>query len=225
MAFLLGLSSLEGRDDEEETPSTFSSVSSLESDSEDEMNFLLGKKANNVGAGFKITGSYVLDGYDENLERWLDSMGVNGAKMGPVFRKTRVKIMVKEPSKYNKKWNWAHREEGDVSQERSVSYTFEPGKPFVYDVDSSANDDDDDEDEKEGKQEILCTSQASNVILCKTEVPKKEWEVETKVMFTPEGITAVVTNKKENVSMGIKYKRMIDPWATKKKKMLLLKKK
>ena len=39
-------------------------------------------------------------------------MGISGQKMGPVFRRTRVKIMVKEPSKCNKKWNLVHKEEG-----------------------------------------------------------------------------------------------------------------
>ena len=62
--------------------------------------------------GFKITGSYILDSYDENLEQWLDSLGISGSELGPVFRATKVKVMVKEPSKYNKKWNLTHREEG-----------------------------------------------------------------------------------------------------------------
>ncbi len=58
-------------------------------------------------------GSYILDGYDDNLEHWLDSMRVDSAKLGPVFRRTKVKIMVQEPSKFNKKWSLVHKEEGN----------------------------------------------------------------------------------------------------------------
>ena len=205
------------------------------------MDFLLKTALNKSGrASFKITGSYILDSYDENLERWLDSMGINGKKMGPVFRKTKVKIMVKEPSKYNKKWNWAHREEGEVDYERAVSYTFEPGKPFSYELGGTCKPRNADEAEGETKvdedsleddgsaaatrQDILCKESAPNVIYCHTEVPRKDWAVETRVMFTPDGITAVMTNKKENISMSVKYSRMIDPWAAKKKKFLMAKK-
>ena len=67
------------------------------------------------GLGFKITGSYILESYDENLERWLDSLGISGPDLGPVFRSTKVKVLVKEPSKYNKKWNLTHREEGELA--------------------------------------------------------------------------------------------------------------
>jgi hypothetical protein len=59
-------------------------------------------------------------------------------------------------------------------------------------------------------------------LMCQTEVDKKEWEMETQIIFTPEGLTSVVTNKKANVSMKVFYKRMADPWLAKRKKLLLM---
>ncbi len=64
-------------------------------------------------SSLKISGSYILDGYDEHLEKWLDSMRIDGATLGPVFRETKVKLTVQEPSKYNKKWSLVHKEEGE----------------------------------------------------------------------------------------------------------------
>lgn len=62
---------------------------------------------------FKITGSYQLIDYDENLNLFLDSLGINGNEFGSAFRKTKVKIFVREPSKHNKKWSLIHKEEGN----------------------------------------------------------------------------------------------------------------
>ncbi len=66
-------------------------------------------------AVLKISGSYILESYDENLEHWLDSLKVDGAELGQVFRETKVKVMVQEPSKFNKKWSLIHKEEGGKS--------------------------------------------------------------------------------------------------------------
>jgi hypothetical protein len=60
----------------------------------------------------KINGSYILDRYDENLEDWLRSCDISPIEFGQAFRKTRFKIMVREPSKHNKKWSLMHKEEG-----------------------------------------------------------------------------------------------------------------
>ena len=62
-------------------------------------------------ASFKITGSYTLDSYDENLEPWLNSMRINGDELGPKFRATKLKILVREPTKHNRKWSLTHKEE------------------------------------------------------------------------------------------------------------------
>ncbi len=59
----------------------------------------------------------MLEGYDENLERWLDSLGIDGAELGPVFRRTGVKVTVQEPSKYNRKWNLVHKEQGQETRQ------------------------------------------------------------------------------------------------------------
>lgn len=160
-------------------------------------------------APMKISGSYILEGYDENLEHWLDSMRIDGAELGPVFRETRVKLTVQEPSKFNKKWSLVHREEGEADLENAVTYTFEPGKPFAHDGGGHG-------------QKIVCTSSPHrpNIIKCQTEVKDKKWLVETQIMFTPTGLNVTVTNKDANVSMTIRYSRMADPWTLKKKKML-----
>lgn len=74
------------------------------------------------GPSFKITGSYRLEGYDDNLEPWLNSMKINGDELGPKFRATKLKIMVREPSKHNKKWSLTHKEEeGDIKQRFTYS--------------------------------------------------------------------------------------------------------
>ena len=86
------------------------------------MDMILSSNRPKSGSNFKITGSYILDGYDDNLELWLDSLGINGEKMGPIFRQTKVKIMVKAPSQYNKKWNLAHREEGMQLEVSSIQF-------------------------------------------------------------------------------------------------------
>ncbi len=72
---------------------------------------LVGKIASKTPT-FKINGSYLLENYDDNLESWLDSLSINGAKLGPVFRTTKVKIVVQQPSKFNKKWIFTHKVEG-----------------------------------------------------------------------------------------------------------------
>ena len=42
----------------------------------------------------KANGSYLLDVYDDNLEMWLDSLGINSYEFGPVFRKTKDLILI-----------------------------------------------------------------------------------------------------------------------------------
>ena len=39
-------------------------------------------------------------------------------------------------------------------------------------------------------------------------------------MFTPDGLVAVYKNVRGNVAMTANYKRMVDPWASKKKTFL-----
>ena len=39
-------------------------------------------------------------------------------------------------------------------------------------------------------------------------------------MFTPYGLVAVYRNTKDNVAMTANYRRMVDPWAAKKKTFL-----
>lgn len=72
----------------------------------------------------KVTGSYQLESYDGNLEMWLEALGINGAEFGPVFRKTKVKIFVREPSKHNKKWSLSHKEEGATRDLVLISNAF-----------------------------------------------------------------------------------------------------
>ena len=73
--------------------------------------FRRGGGSSSSAASFKISGSYRLDGYDENLEPWLTSMKINGEELGPKFRATKLKITVREPSKHNRKWSLTHKEE------------------------------------------------------------------------------------------------------------------
>lgn len=63
----------------------------------------------------KVSGSYQLEKYDDNLEKWLDSMNLNGAVFGKIFRQTKVKVSVQEPTKYAKKWSVSHKDGGDLS--------------------------------------------------------------------------------------------------------------
>ena len=69
----------------------------------------------------------MLDRYDDNLEDWLRSCGISPVEFGPAFRRTKVKVMVREPSKHNRMWSLLHKEEGDASAP-TVSYIFEDGK-------------------------------------------------------------------------------------------------
>ena len=62
------------------------------------------------------------------------------------------------------------------------------------------------------------------MIMFSVEVPAKDWDVESKITFTGDGITAVMTNKKCNVSTTCYYVRQGDPWTLKKRRFMLIKK-
>jgi len=61
----------------------------------------------------KASGSYQLSSYDDNFEAYLSSLGLKGDDLGPMFRSTPLRVVVQEPSKFNKRWNITHREEGE----------------------------------------------------------------------------------------------------------------
>jgi hypothetical protein len=139
-------------------------------------------------------------------------MNINGAQLGPVFRQTKVKVIVQEPSKCSKKWSILHKEEGKSHIDNSVTYNFECGKASLHQ--SSP-------DEPEYFQKLQCQNTSQNILTCQSDVQNFDWHVDTKLIFTPEGITVIITNRKKKVSMTAFYVRAVDPWAHKKKKLLL----
>ena len=101
---------------------------------------------------------------------------------------------------------------GETDTDSIVTYTFEPGKPFVHDAGGLS-------------QKIVCSSNpvAPNIIRSQVEVAERNWTVESMIMFTPRGMNVTVTNKEGNVSMTAHYSRMADPWTLKRKKLLRVK--
>ena len=51
-----------------------------------------------------ISGLYEFQRYDDNLEDYLDSLGLIGRDLGEIVRKTRFRIELKVPKKSDEKW-------------------------------------------------------------------------------------------------------------------------
>lgn len=85
---------------------------------------------------------------------------------------------------------------------------FEPGKSTTI------------ETEDESIEKVVCLNKDTHIIQCQTEVKRSGWNVESRIMFTSEGITAIYVNSQTGTTMTAKYSRVIDPWMSKKKKFL-----
>ena len=61
-----------------------------------------------------FNGEYQFLRYDERLEDFLDSLGMPGKEFGPVFRRSEVRIVMKEPSikKKDGRWSMTHYDKG-----------------------------------------------------------------------------------------------------------------
>lgn len=57
-----------------------------------------------------FTGIYEFQSFDDNLEEYLESLGLSGRDLGPIVRKTRLKIEIKSPQNKEEKWSMTQHE-------------------------------------------------------------------------------------------------------------------
>lgn len=57
-----------------------------------------------------FTGIYEFQSFDDNLEEYLESLGLSGRDLGPIVRKTKLKIELKSPQNKEEKWSMTQSE-------------------------------------------------------------------------------------------------------------------
>ena len=63
------------------------------------------------------SGEFRFDSYDERLEDFLESLDLNGKELGPVFRDSRVRIVMKPPvKKKDFLWIMTHYDTGEYTE-------------------------------------------------------------------------------------------------------------
>ena len=83
--------------------------------------------------------------------------------------------------------------------ESSSSVTFELGKPYSQI-----------KEEDEAEEVTVCDKIHDNTLLYRSKVPARGWRIETKTVFTDQGITSYVKNVDKNVTTVKYYTRITD---------------
>ena len=54
-----------------------------------------------------FTGIYKLEGFDDRLEDFLDSLGLSGEKFGPIIRSAQVVLALRQPNPQSPEKPWS----------------------------------------------------------------------------------------------------------------------
>lgn len=52
-----------------------------------------------------ISGTYEFERFDDNLEEYLDSLGLSGRDLGTIVRQNKIRVEIKRPESANEKWS------------------------------------------------------------------------------------------------------------------------
>ena len=52
-----------------------------------------------------ISGTYEFERFDDNLEEYLDSLGLSGSDLGTIVRQNKIRVEIKRPESSDEKWS------------------------------------------------------------------------------------------------------------------------
>ena len=52
-----------------------------------------------------ISGTYEFERFDDNLEEYLDSLGLSGRDLGTIVRQNKIRVEIKRPETSDEKWS------------------------------------------------------------------------------------------------------------------------
>jgi len=140
-----------------------------------------------------ISGTYEFERFDDNLEEYLDSLGLSGSDLGTIVRQNKIRVEIKRPESADDKWSLTTTEyTNGVANSHNVTYDID--KQYI--------------NSRNGNTEITtCSQPQPNVLVYTSKVPSNGWCIENESIFTPEGIIATIRNLNSNTVTTKYYRR------------------
>ena len=144
-----------------------------------------------------FSGTYEFERYDENLEDYLDSLGLPSKDLGDIVRQAKVKIELKMPQAPDTKWTLI-TSELDGDEEHSTTIIYELDKEYTnYNKNNDTT------------ETTVCTKEDNFTLVYKSQVPHQSWKVENSAVFTPDGIVSTLKNLNMTNMTTTKYYKKI----------------
>mgnify|MGYP001256410121 CR=1 FL=1 len=161
-----------------------------------------------------ISGTYEFERFDDNLEEYLDSLGLSGSDLGTIVRQNKIRVEIKRPESADDKWSLTTTEYSKKIYSiflpdliSNIEKTFSANgvansHNVTYDIDKQYI------NSRNGNTEITtCSQPQPNVLVYTSKVPSNGWCIENESIFTPEGIIATIRNLNSNTVTTKYYRR------------------